>query len=132
MHARLGGPNSSGASGDDYSDYSGKDNNDWMTHHPLGPSAHQPLAQWIQDRQRAFADFSNSLQPLNKPFFERDPFFFEELPPIAHQPIANSNRRMLATNEASLSPKAKVSYDEGQFSVEIPLKDYKVRLSLFS
>lgn len=30
-----------------------------------------------------------------------------------------------ASNTAELSPKAKVSYDEGQFVVEIPLKDYK-------
>jgi len=32
---------------------------------------------------------------------------------------------MLASNTAELSPKAKVSYDEGQFAVEIPLKDYR-------
>merc|ERR1712241_466253 len=47
----------------------------------------------------------------------------------AHRPIYNDrkteNSNMLASSDASLSPKAKVSYDEGQFVVEIPLKDYK-------
>ena len=33
---------------------------------------------------------------------------------------------MLSSSEASLSPKAKVSYDDGEFAVEIPLRDYKV------
>ena len=35
---------------------------------------------------------------------------------------------MLASSDASLSPKAKVSYDDGEFAVEIPLRDYKVKI----
>ena len=33
----------------------------------------QPLAQWMQDRQRAFAEFSQSLQPITAK--SADPFF---------------------------------------------------------
>merc|ERR1712241_994560 len=47
----------------------------------------------------------------------------------AHRPIyndrRNENSNMLASSDASLSPKAKVSYDDGEFAVEIPLRDYK-------
>ena len=74
---RGGGRNSS----DDYSDFTAPNNNDWMTHQPHSVSGaspgwdsshtpytsrypqHQPLAQWMEDRQRAFAEFSQSLQP---------------------------------------------------------------------
>ena len=39
-----------------------------QSHHPHS----QPLAQWMQDRQRAFEEFSQSLQPITK---SADPFF---------------------------------------------------------
>ena len=91
-----------------------------MTHHL---SQQQPLAQWIQDRQKAFADFSQSLIA--------PPDTYQDCWPRPRQlefsPVKASNR-MLASNTAELSPKAKVSYDEGQFVVEIPLKDYRVSL----
>jgi len=175
MHARRrdGLGRSSGSSrnstGDDYSDFahSGANNNDWMTHqhsvsgaspgwteNPSSQQSHhphsQPLAQWMQDRQRAFEEFSQSLQPITKsadPFFDtavshnllqHDPLFWnrpslisnrEILEDSAHRPIyndrRNENSNMLASSDASLSPKAKVSYDDGEFAVEIPLRDYK-------
>jgi len=114
----------------------------------------QPLAQWMQDRQRAFAEFSQSLQPITAksadPFFDtavtatpsllqHDPLFWnrpsslisnrEILEDSTQRPIfndrRNENSNMLASSDASLSPKAKVSYDDGEFAVEIPLRDYK-------
>ena len=95
-------------------------NNDWMTHHL---SQQQPLAQWIQDRQKAFADFSQSL--IAPPDTYQD--YWPRPRQLEFSPVKASNR-MLASNTAELSPKAKVSYDEGQFVVEIPLKDYRVSL----
>merc|ERR1711971_550918 len=114
----------------------------------------QPLAQWMRDRQRAFAEFSQSLQPITAksadPFFDtavtaapsllqHDPLFWnrpsslisnrEILEDSTQRPIyndrRNENSNMLASSDASLSPKAKVSYDDGEFAVEIPLRDYK-------
>merc|ERR1711953_723298 len=83
-------------------------------------SQQQPLAQWIQDRQKAFADFSQSL--IAPPDTYQD--YWPRPRQLEFSPVKASNR-MLASNTAELSPKAKVSYDEGQFVVEIPLKDYK-------
>ena len=97
-----------------------RSNNDWMTHHL---SQQQPLAQWIQDRQKAFADFSQSL--IAPPDTYQD--YWPRPRQLEFSPVKASNR-MLASNTAELSPKAKVSYDEGQFVVEIPLKDYRVSL----
>ena len=91
-----------------------------MTHHL---SQQQPLAQWIQDRQKAFADFSQSL--IAPPDTYQD--YWPRPRQLEFSPVKASNR-MLASNTAELSPKAKVSYDEGQFVVEIPLKDYRVSL----
>jgi len=112
----------------------------------------QPLAQWMQDRQRAFAEFSQSLQPTKSadPFLfdtavvtppsllQRDPLFWNRPSLISNREILedatqaatdkdrkNENSNMLASSDASLSPKAKVSYDDGEFAVEIPLRDYK-------
>ena len=92
-------------------------NNDWMTHqhsvsgaspgwteqYPSQQSAHhlaahsqpQPnLAQWMQDRQRAFEEFSQSLQPLTK---SADPFFDTTVtaPPslLRHDPLFWNTRR---------------------------------------
>ena len=120
-------------------------NNDWMTHHPGWLSnthqLQQPhnLAQWVQDRQRAFAEFSSSLTAPNRSnFFQESPL--DAFDPWHHhnrnsrsvqQQVAPSsdNKKMLQSTgtEATLSPKAKVSYDEGEFMVEIPLPDYRVR-----
>ena len=112
-------------------------NNDWMTHHL---SQQQPLAQWIQDRQKAFADFSQSLiSPINystpdtvQDYWPRPQLEWQTSSPTAssisslhHHPV-KANKMLSASNTAELSPKAKVSYDEGQFVVEIPLKDYRV------
>ena len=94
-----------------------------MTHHL---SQQQPLAQWIQDRQKAFADFSQSL--IAPPDTYQD--YWPRPRQLEFSPVKASNR-MLASNTAELSPKAKVSYDEGQFVVEIPLKDYRVSLFIF-
>ena len=93
-----------------------RSNNDWMTHHL---SQQQPLAQWIQDRQKAFAEFSHSLISPDTYYLEQPDYWIAE-------PKKSNNNKMLASNTAELSPKAKVSYDEGQFVVEIPLKDYRV------
>ena len=95
-------------------------NNDWMTHHL---SQQQPLAQWIQDRQKAFAEFSHSLISPDTYYLEQPDYWIAE--------PKKSNNKMLASNTAELSPKAKVSYDEGQFVVEIPLKDYRVSKYLY-
>jgi len=115
------------------------------------PHTSQPLAQWMQDRQRAFAEFSQSLQPSKSadPFFDtavappsllqHDPLFWNRPSLISNREILEDstkpptykNRKpehsnMLASSDASsLSPKAKVSYDDGEFAVEIPLRDYK-------
>merc|ERR1711953_891562 len=83
-------------------------------------SQQQPLAQWIQDRQKAFADFSQSL--IAPPDTYQD--YWPRPRQLEFSPAKASNR-MLASNAAELSPKAKVSYDEGQFVVEILLKDYR-------
>ena len=145
-------------------DLSNKERDEWMTHrssrpihsysHSAVPSLHsghsglhnsEPLAQWMQDRQRAFAEFSSSLRNPSDFFSSQDPFFWQPLPSAPPPPVSlnqepssgfyreresysppTSRRAMLSSNEASLSPKAKVTYDEGQFAVEIPLKDYKV------
>ena len=96
-----------------------RSNNDWMTH---SFSQQQPLAQWIQDRQKAFAEFSNSLLHPTPTVLEQD---YWPRPPSLEW-TTSSRPKMLASNTAELSPKAKVSYDEGQFVVEIPLKDYRV------
>merc|ERR1711971_400727 len=114
----------------------------------------QPLAQWMQDRQRAFAEFSQSLQPITAksadPFFDtavtaapsllqHDPLFWnrpsslisnretfdESSEPLQYKTRKSDHSNMLSSSEASLSPKAKVSYDDGEFAVEIPLRDYK-------
>ena len=112
---------------------------DWMTHpntnQPELLSQQQPLAQWIQQRQRAFADFSRSLQPPS--LVNNSNFFFEEEDyPIPQRSLWNFNppplRTMLTNSETLASPKAKVSYDEGQFVVEIPLQEYRVSLVSFS
>jgi len=81
-------------------------------------SQQQPLAQWIQDRQKAFAEFSHSLISPDTYYLEQPDYWIAE-------PKKSNNNKMLASNTAELSPKAKVSYDEGQFVVEIPLKDYR-------
>merc|ERR1711963_751259 len=86
-------------------------------------SQQQPLAQWIQDRQAAFAEFSNSLINPNPSLIEQDPFWTSR--PTRQLEFNTDKPEMLASNTAELSPKAKVSYDEGQFVVEIPLKDYR-------
>jgi HSP20 family molecular chaperone IbpA len=107
-----------GQSSNEHSGEAGRScNNDWMTHHL---SQQQPLAQWIQDRQKAFADFSQSL--IAPPDTYQD--YWPRPRQLEFSPVKASNR-MLASNTAELSPKAKVSYDEGQFVVEIPLKDYR-------
>ena len=97
-----------------------RSNNDWMTH---SFSQQQPLAQWIQDRQKAFAEFSNSLIHPTPTLVEED---YWPRPSLEWTPTSRQAPKMLASNTAELSPKAKVSYDEGQFVVEIPLKDYRV------
>ena len=113
-----------GQSSNEHSGEAGRSrNNDWMTHHL---SQQQPLAQWIQDRQKAFADFSQSL--IAPPDTYQD--YWPRPRQLEFSPVKASNR-MLASNTAELSPKAKVSYDEGQFVVEIPLKDYRVSLFIF-
>merc|ERR1711971_1504449 len=114
-------------------------------------------AQWMQDRQRAFAEFSQSLQPINTKsttdsFFDIDPItpqpphrsnlllshqdplfwnrpslisnretFDESSEPLQYKTRKSDHSNMLSSSEASLSPKAKVSYDDGEFAVEIPL-----------
>ena len=51
----------------------------------------------------------------------------EDYTQLPHYKDRNTeDSKMLASSEASLSPKAKVSYDDGEFAVEIPLRDYKV------
>jgi hypothetical protein len=37
---------------------------------------------------------------------------------------------MLANSDQALSPKAKVTYDEDKFVVELPMKDYRVSFHL--
>ena len=116
---------------------------------------HQPhtshLAQWVQDRQKAFHDFqSNSLIQPPTSLFSRD-FSRDWTPPppppsrlVPPQPRdserqhpnleltynssypKNRNHNNMLTNAEPLNPKAKVSYDEGQFTVEIPLHEYTV------
>jgi len=50
----------------------------------------------------------------------------EDYTQLPHYKDRNTeDSKMLASSEASLSPKAKVSYDDGEFAVEIPLRDYK-------
>ena len=110
------------------------------------------LAQWVQDRQKAFHDFqSNSLIQPPASLFSRDwtpprePLFTPpRVQPLLTPPrgpllttlsrprnseqnleLANDYPKML-TNAEPLNPKAKVSYDEGQFTVEIPLHEYTV------
>ena len=46
------------------------------------------LAQWMQDRQRAFAEFSQSLQPINTKS-TTDSFF--DIDPVTPQPPHRSN-----------------------------------------
>lgn len=171
------------STGDDYSDFAhNANNNDRMTHqHSSVTGASSPgwdgssnysqqspnqipqpnLAQWMQDRQRAFAEFSQSLQPINTKsttdsFFDIDPItpqpphrsnlllshqdplfwnrpslisnretFDESSEPLQYKTRKSDHSNMLSSSEASLSPKAKVSYDDGEFAVEIPLRDYK-------
>ena len=55
-----------------------------QSHHPHS----QPLAQWMQDRQRAFAEFSQSLQPINTKS-TTDSFF--DIDPVTPQPPHRSN-----------------------------------------
>ena len=57
-----------------------------------------PLAQWMQDRQRAFAEFSQSLQPVTK----SGDSFFDTAPPsrlLSHDPLFwNTTRPSLISN----------------------------------
>merc|ERR1711953_969751 len=88
-------------------------------------SQQQPLAQWIHDRQKAFAEFAH------QPALFQDPFDYQlnwqgrnlPTPPTSKLQAYSTPKKM--NSEVALSPKAKVSYDEGQFVVEIPLKDYR-------
>ena len=52
--------------------------------------------------------------------------FDESSEPLQYKTRKSDHSNMLSSSEASLSPKAKVSYDDGEFAVEIPLRDYKV------
>ena len=52
--------------------------------------------------------------------------FDEYSEPLQYKTRQSDHSNMLSSSEASLSPKAKVSYDDGEFAVEIPLRDYKV------
>ena len=133
MHQAAGGSEyTEAASSSAVDEVEGSNNNDWMTHHPAAAlagqvgwiSQQQPLAQWIHDRQKAFAEFAH------QPALFQDPFDYQlnwqgrNLPTPPSSKSYSTPKKM--NSEVALSPKAKVSYDEGQFSVEIPLKDYKV------
>ena len=132
-----------------------------MTHPDIFGQHHQPhtshLAQWVQDRQKAFHDFqSNSLIQPPTSLFSRD-FSRDWTPPPTSRIVPppslltatsqprdserqhpnleltynssypkNRNHNNMLTNAEPLNPKAKVSYDEGQFTVEIPLHEYTV------
>ena len=58
--------------------------------------------------------------------------FDEYSEPLQYKTRQSDHSNMLSSSEASLSPKAKVSYDDGEFAVEIPLRDYKVSYKLFA
>ena len=117
-----------------------------MTHPNIFGQQQQPqtshLAQWVQDRQKAFHDFqSNSLIQPPASLFSRGwtPPRVPALLTSPHHPLhqpGNSEQNLelayypknnnMLTNAEPLNPKAKVSYDEGQFTVEIPLHEYTV------
>ena len=98
------------------------------------------MAQWVQDRQKAFQHFQHNLiqPPLASRSWTPPPTTLlgnnnlqEELQDIpdrgiGRQDIPNKYQNRMLTNSETLNPKAKVSYDEGQFCVEIPLHEYKV------
>merc|ERR1712051_550331 len=50
--------------------------------------------------------------------------FDESSEPLQYKTRKNRNHNNMLTNAEPLNPKAKVSYDEGQFTVEIPLHEY--------
>ena len=65
----------------------------YSQHSSLNQIPQPNLAQWMQDRQRAFAEFSQSLQPINTKS-TTDSFF--DIDPVTPQPQLRNSSLLLS------------------------------------
>jgi len=102
---------------------------------PTRDTAVDPLAAWINQRERDFRDFEDSLSGQNSLYGGNQPFSLPSLFPqqTAIAPRSQIQDYQLARqappapnmDDKDLSPRAKVTIDEDKLQVQFQVKEYK-------
>merc|ERR1719239_39016 len=102
---------------------------------PTRDTAVDPLAAWINQRERDFRDFEDSLSGQNSLYGGNQPFSLPSLFPqqsaiaprsqIQDYQLARQAPPAPTMDDKDLSPRAKVTIDEDKLQVQFQVKEYK-------